>query len=516
MPRRKGAKHQPQVADSQNSQGYQLSNEPNGIAQLGGDISPNSNGGPKQARLPASDISPMTPPRPRSMYDSPSIYEGSYNGQRSGNISATENASPKNRRSSKAHNKRQSGSYLHARMNGSSQSKKGNHAESFRIPSITPSECYAGPTFHASPAPSSLPMPKFFSKSVPEVNKAEGLAALMANEASERDPSPESSEGSPSQEKAERLNQQAREESPLDIFFKADREEKARARQSSSESPRLPETLNSQTAQISGPATGSPSPARHHSRHDTGSSTNGLFPIELEDGNSEGQNDPANQSAHPGDMSRASSAPVHVISHAEREEALKRHASSLALKKLLMSPKPERSDSPTSVSSGIPINAGKTTSATPTPESSGPLAPTPHSGSDVRILSRNQPASLPQLQKQFGSPLVQNGSPRPRPPSSNLRQQLSAPQSPVQDGVQDGVPELPSTPTPSRSNGATEKPTSRNVHNPPFSPLRSTAFWGVNSPSGNSTADVSSMENELRRVLKLDTLGSDGANGVRS
>ena len=512
MPRRKGAKHQPQVADSQNAQEYELPNEPNGIVHLRGDVSPHSNGGSKQTHLPAKGTSPMTPPRPRSMYDPPSIYEGTYNGQRSGNVSATENASPKNRRSSKAYNKRQSGSHLNARMNGNSQTKKGNHFDGPRIPSITPSEAYAGPTFHASPAPSSLPMPKLFSKSVPEVNKAKGLTTMMANEASETDPSPESSEGSPSQEKAERLNEQAREESPLDIFFKADREEKARARQSSSESPWLPETLNSQAARTFGPATGSPSPARHHSRHDTASSTNGLFPMELEDGNSEGQTDSTNQSAHPGYMNRTSSSPVRVMTQAGGDEALKRYASSLALKKLLMSPKPEHLDSPASVSSEIPVNVGKTTSATPTLESSGPFAPTPIAGSDVCILSRNQPASLPQLQKQFGSSLVQNGSPRPRPPSSNLRQQLSAPSSPVQDGL----PELPSTPRPSRINGFTEQPNSRNVHNPPFSPLRSTASWGVNSPSGNTTADVSSMENELRRVLKLDTLGSDGANGVRS
>ena len=35
----------------------------------------------------------------------------------------------------------------------------------------TPSRAYAGPTFHASPAASSLPMPKLFSRSLPNVNK---------------------------------------------------------------------------------------------------------------------------------------------------------------------------------------------------------------------------------------------------------------------------------------------------------------------------------------------------------
>jgi hypothetical protein len=36
-------------------------------------------------------------------------------------------------------------------------------------PTMTPAvAAYAGPTFHASPAPSALPIPSFFSKSVPE------------------------------------------------------------------------------------------------------------------------------------------------------------------------------------------------------------------------------------------------------------------------------------------------------------------------------------------------------------
>ena len=512
MPRRKGPRQTSQVTESPNALDSQPPSESDGTVQSGGNSSSHANGGSKQARVSVIDMSPMTPPRPRSMYDSPSIYEGSYNGPRSGNVSASENASPKNRRSSKAHNKRQSGSHLTPRTNSISHIKKPIYPEGPRIPSITPSQAYAGPTFHASPAPSSLPIPKFYSKSVPEVDKAKTLATMMANESSERETSPESSEGSPSQEKAKRSNQQAREESPLEIFFKADREEKARARQGSAENLLLSDTPNAQAAQTYSPPPGSPSPARHHSRHDTGGSTNGLFPIELDDGGPEGQTNPANQPAHPGGVSRANSAPVHIVTQAERDEALKREVCSLALKKLLMSPQPERTNSAVSKSPDISVNVGKMISATPTSETSGPFASTPISGAEVRILSRNQPASLPQLQKQFGSSLAQNGSPRPRPPSSNLRQQLSAPQSPVQDGV----PELPSTPTPSRINAIDPKPKSRNVHNPQFSPLRSTAFWGVDSSSGNSTIDVSSMENELRRVLKLDTLGSDGANGVRS
>ncbi|KAL7268477.1 hypothetical protein RUND412_008900 [Rhizina undulata] len=72
----------------------------------------------------------------------------------------------------------------------------------------TPSKAYAGPTFHSSPAPSALPMPKFMSKSVPATPAGNFQTALGLDGA----------KTSPSISREEL--------SHLQKLFRADREEK--------------------------------------------------------------------------------------------------------------------------------------------------------------------------------------------------------------------------------------------------------------------------------------------------
>jgi hypothetical protein len=93
---------------------------------------------------------------------------------------------------------------------------------------------YAGPTFHASPAASNLPLPKFFSKSVPNPPTQPSLQSRLDQEAdaeaesesSDSSP-PSSSESPPAAEPRPLLfNQKGRESSPLDIFFNAAKAEK--------------------------------------------------------------------------------------------------------------------------------------------------------------------------------------------------------------------------------------------------------------------------------------------------
>ena len=90
-------------------------------------------------------------------------------------------------------------------------------------PTVTPVKpAYAGPTFHASPAASALPMPKFLSKSVPDPNAEQGLQSLLeTEEALDRN------EVQVNGSQQNTLSTQA-VQSPLEIFFRADREEKAR------------------------------------------------------------------------------------------------------------------------------------------------------------------------------------------------------------------------------------------------------------------------------------------------
>ena len=88
---------------------------------------------------------------------------------------------------------------------------------------VTPVKpAYAGPTFHASPAASALPMPKFLSKSVPDPNAGQGLEALVEKE--------EAACGHETRAIDPRHGNLSAKavQSPLEIFFKADREEKAR------------------------------------------------------------------------------------------------------------------------------------------------------------------------------------------------------------------------------------------------------------------------------------------------
>lgn len=73
-------------------------------------------------------------------------------------------------------------------------------------PTTTPGRVYAGPTFHHSPAPASLPVPKFFSKSVP-APRAPGLQAMLEESSEDLQTSPP--------------------ENHLERLFRADREQRA-------------------------------------------------------------------------------------------------------------------------------------------------------------------------------------------------------------------------------------------------------------------------------------------------
>ncbi|KAK6354182.1 hypothetical protein TWF730_008594 [Orbilia blumenaviensis] len=81
----------------------------------------------------------------------------------------------------------------------------------------TPQGRYAGACFHdASPAANALPLPKFFSKSVPTTSNGPSLSTMLA-----------SAEGR-TQVTTDLPQPVAPIRTPLDIFFKADKEEKAR------------------------------------------------------------------------------------------------------------------------------------------------------------------------------------------------------------------------------------------------------------------------------------------------
>ncbi|KAL2022294.1 hypothetical protein VTK56DRAFT_5692 [Thermocarpiscus australiensis] len=86
---------------------------------------------------------------------------------------------------------------------------------------------FAGATFHASPAPSSLPIPSFLAKALDS-------PGLRDTDRIHREPSPPATDSeAPTPQNRLLPPDDSREESPLDIFFRADRAEKERARRAS-------------------------------------------------------------------------------------------------------------------------------------------------------------------------------------------------------------------------------------------------------------------------------------------
>ncbi|KAJ4310370.1 hypothetical protein N0V94_008484 [Neodidymelliopsis sp. IMI 364377] len=83
---------------------------------------------------------------------------------------------------------------------------------------------YAGPTFHASPAPSALPIPKFLSRSVP-AKTAPGPPTPPPDNSSDSANSPSPS---PSPSRAPIAIPARHEDSPLDMLFRADKAERAK------------------------------------------------------------------------------------------------------------------------------------------------------------------------------------------------------------------------------------------------------------------------------------------------
>ena len=118
------------------------------------------------------------------------------------------------------------------------------------------STAYAGPTFHASPAASALPIPKFFAKSAQRPPSQPESSASSDTGSSPISSPPSPTPVSPSRGLVQDLA--TRQESPLDILFKADREERARKLNSQGNgNPLSPPLLHSSSP----PAT---SPHGHH------------------------------------------------------------------------------------------------------------------------------------------------------------------------------------------------------------------------------------------------------------
>ena len=367
---------------------------------------------------------PQTPPRPKSMYEGPASGQPNYNN------SGSEKPQSK-KKTPKAQGRKQSGTAAPLPSTNAAGVAAGRRVSGTpNRTNETPAKAYAGPTFHASPAASALPMPKFFSKSVPNVNKTKSLKTMMEHE------TPEASSGSdnsPSLEKVHlTLNPTIRDDSPLDIFFRADREAKSRI----GSAPNLSSDTRTQASKLDTPSTTQTRPP-NHARH----SSVGVFPLEMDGAPPEHPSQPATTNSGLCDSN-------------EMKMEEQRKAQTIALKKLLYSPRVQ----------------------------------TPQEG----VTSQ-------------------------RPPSSKLRKEISMGLSP--DGTE--TPELPASPTSSRPRNIATIPgnvhqMSQDVHASSYqqnTPSPKVPHQGHQPSYANDRSNVRAMENDLRRILKLDVLESDGVAG---
>ncbi|KAF2484474.1 hypothetical protein BDY17DRAFT_295698 [Neohortaea acidophila] len=136
------------------------------------------------------------------------------------------------------HHDAASGPSAHApHPNGYPQNHRPTSLAGPTIHPATPTKeaAYAGPTFQASPAPSSLPVPKFFSRSVPNVAAQSSLTARMGQETASDDPEDRQPTPEPDVVGIPRDGHK----SPLDFFFNADRQEKEKSLSLSGLSPEM-------------------------------------------------------------------------------------------------------------------------------------------------------------------------------------------------------------------------------------------------------------------------------------
>ncbi|EZF33009.1 hypothetical protein GTR04_7120 [Trichophyton interdigitale] len=470
------------------------------------------NGRRYQKRTPSSKSGAADPSRqPDKTNTTPAANRDSNVASDSGNRASDSAVKAKNGRSAKKNRDNHKNSPAPARTASLGHGHRHTSSQS----SIKDSPLYAGPTFHASPAPSALPIPSFFSKSVPETD------SRTSDEL--QDESPDTDPGDSTPTKANNAPQQTQQEagtaSPLDFLFKAARQ--ARAANPVSE------------LEDSGPFNGS-TPPRNEARPQQGERqiSGGVFPLELEGSdtrmspigpsfatsfkdrmNALRATSPGKQGGFPGTTRENNTTNTNKLK-------------SEALKNLLLNPPLQRaaSASPrlTDPSNG-PNNNGSSNNKNdfrmsgdysmyqqPTRYASGPASPVPFAHSGKPLGTRNEfsgpESTIPQ---QYLASLCAQTH-RPPAPSSGLRSMVSPTNNPItpprqqpfsryaQFGLSSAPPAHASYNGP--AGGALTSPTpNRTMQSNSTTPPARNA-----PPAKLDSAETKRMEDDLRRMLNLN------------
>jgi len=400
---------------------------------------------------------------------------------------------------------------------------------------------YAGPTFHASPAASSLPIPKFFSKSVPAATSESSLQARLEKE---EDDTSDKSE-SPPQDVATHPSIASTAtstvpattqttDSPLDFFFKADREEKSKVNGTTLAS--TPKSKIASTLPQSEPAPANHwfsiygTDQKHHTRNGSNGSGKDLFMMELD-----GNNAPTR---HPGASyldRRASKGPLHAppsLPHQQSDPYLSQYFANQSIYgspnfgKSMPSLAGEVSNSSHEASPCYRpqvVQTPRSAGSSPAPQSNNPYHYGNKNLSPLFQAAKNDPvrrsSSLRQEVKTDATPELP-GSPLPDqfPKSSPKSHQHSDASAIARDYLRAHVSQQTRVPDVNPSgfvnvggtSVATNPPVAPSVHSQP----PDSAPAGQPStvpPIRDQTTNVKSMEDDLRRLLNLGTSGSSGA-----
>ncbi|KFY42042.1 hypothetical protein V495_04697 [Pseudogymnoascus sp. VKM F-4514 (FW-929)] len=367
------------------------------------------------------------------------------------------------------------------------------HASVSKPISTPNAAAYAGPTFHASPAPSALPMPSFFSKSVPEspsIKIADGRAD--ESNSSSNDSSP------PPIVKAQMAGRP--KESPLDFFFNADREEKARARSANSAVGPFQPPAGPPPNDVRTPAQNSQ--GRHNNPKFAGGSASSMFAMEL-DGTPGKPYGPAFSTPYSERIDAARSTPSLFNSPSASASHQKTTDKSEALKSFLFSGQKQ------------PAQSNGYSSEPPMP---GPQSPTRNRSAAQQPASpsgpRNNSYSSPQQHRHNGFPYMNDGSgygslPRGTPRTSGLRQEVTPTKTPPER--MDGSVFQNSPSYNFKENSARRQAPVSNLNFNQGPPPNAAGSPSVSTPSHINNSDIRTMEDSLRRILKLEPSAPAGS-----
>ncbi|EEA24680.1 hypothetical protein TMatcc_007777 [Talaromyces marneffei ATCC 18224] len=431
----------------------------------------------KRNNTPASQAKTVmlsTPPSSPPLIASPNDYfatgtPGVYNGEHNGSRKKTDNRSGKKPRE----NTRPANPAYNNSVNHRHTSSQPSIASP---PQLKDSPHYAGPTFHASPAPSALPMPSFFSKSVPD----SGLStSLELDDELDEESAPELTPSKP-KSSVSRINH---EPSPLDFLFKAAIDARVKSQQS-------PEAVSKST--VSSSTDVSTTSQRQES------SVNGIFSLELDgsDRNTPTYSTPI--SSYKQKMNALTSSDTQQRPATDLDDT-QRKIKTEELKHLLLNPRPQRpvsaSPHPKGLAQGYFPNGGLGyVTNVQQHANSGPPTPVSFNSHVQQPTGRpsNSYRSSPQAYAENANPFMfhRDASPYASPVNTARPNQYGPP-----------------FPSPYRN----PQPSQR-YHSPsPF-----TARLQSTPPSRQAEPDTKKMEDDLRRILKLDMTPSMQPNGVQS